>query len=116
MHTVPREQRQLLGCGFVPPPANPRLLPMVRPWAGLGYRGDQPTTCPGYTTGLPEVVEIARARLHWSKGQLDVFVGGAGDVSEAMIAGIELLEDADNRRRNWAMTPTSEGGGMETKR
>ncbi len=86
---------------------------MVSPWHGLGYKGDKPTTCPGYTCNLPETIEIARARLHWSKNAhaLESFCGGP--VSAGMLLGMEILEGASNELSNWQMTPSSKGGGAE---
>jgi hypothetical protein len=51
-----------MGCGYVPG--------AVRKGPAFdGFEGEL-TTCVGYTTSLPEVVEASRARLWWDKGQL----------------------------------------------
>lgn len=34
--------------------------------------GERPTVCPGYTSRLPEVIEITRLRCHWKVGQLAI--------------------------------------------
>lgn len=82
--------RQLAGCGYLPPP-DKDLLPVVRAWNGLGYSGPDPTVCPGYSTNLPEVQEIARAHTHWSKGALMAWLRGQR-ASEALLIGIEIIE------------------------
>lgn len=102
------EQRQLLGCAYTPPPAG-RLSSFVKPWQGLGYSGDEPSVCPGYTTQLPEVIEIARARLHWSKGSLAAFC--PGEPPSALLIGIEILEGAVCELIDWKSTPKAQGGG-----
>lgn len=108
MQELPLDRRQQLGCGYAPPPS-PHLASIVRPWAGLGYRGPRPTTCPGYTTNLPEVVEIARAHRHWSKGSLEAFCGGPPP--EAVITGVEIFDAAMGELEAWRATPASQGGG-----
>lgn len=109
MRTTTQQDRQLAACGREPPPANPRLLPMVQAWSPQSYSGPPPATCPGYTCNLPEVIEIARARLHWSKGALDTFVGDP--VPDEMLLGIEVLEGAQNEADAWAMAnPVKKAG------
>jgi hypothetical protein len=49
--------------------------------------------CPGYTTELPDVVDVARAYLHWDKGQLGIATGDV-DLPAALLDGIELLSSA----------------------
>lgn len=98
----PLQTRQALGCGWEPRIAKPR------PWSPAGLDGNsewQPdlTTCPGYTTALPEVIEIARARVHWKEG------GGLRDfcdepVTEQLRLGVEILEGASNECQGWAMS------------
>ncbi len=110
MESLSEEQRQLAGCGYAPQPPE-RLRVFVEPWAGLGYTGPKPTVCPGYSTNLPEVIETARARLHWSKGELLSFTRGTP--SEALTTGIEFLEHAANEAHLWSITPRSKGGGAE---
>lgn len=64
-----------------------------------GYADEVPSACPGYTTKLPEVAEINRARLHWSKGALREFCGGKP--SELLLRGIEILEGSANEANCW---------------
>lgn len=100
------ENRQLAGCGFLPPPRD-ALLPFVESWQGLGYSGSKQTVCPGYTTSLPETIEIARGRLHWSKGSLTEFCGSKP--TEAMMLGVEIVEGAINECQSWCMNNREKG-------
>lgn len=104
------QDRQMAGCGYLPKPG-PELLPYVRPWSGLGYAGDAPTQCPGYTTNLPEVQEVARAHLHWSKGALVPWLQGK-DASEALLSGIEILELESHKFQNWLTDEASKKTGQ----
>jgi hypothetical protein len=105
-----QQTRQLLGCGFEPPPAE-HVRHLVQPWNGLGYSGPKPTVCPGYSTHLPEVIEAARAWFHWNKGALNSFARGVP--SAALIDCIEYLDAAVEECKTWCMTPTSKGGGRD---
>jgi hypothetical protein len=104
------ESRQLAGCPWAPAvPA--RSLALVRAWSGLGYAGAPPTTCPGYTTQLPEVIETARARHHWLRGNLAALCGGPAP--DALLERIEILDGAARELDAWSVTPRSKGGGAE---
>lgn len=87
------EVRQYMGCGYEPQAA------YARPWMHRGYTDETPTTCPGYTTKLPEVIEINRARLHWKQGELRDHCGG--EPTEQIYRGIEILEGAANETMCW---------------
>ena len=98
--------RQLGGCGYEP------LLETREPWSGgslPNYSGPQTTVCPGFSIALPEVIEVARARLHWSKGSLDQFCHG--QAHDALIEGIEYLDGAVSEFQFWSSTPADKGGG-----
>lgn len=87
--------RQSMGCGWeLKHPTMPAC-----PWTHAGYTDDAPTTCAGYTTKLPEVIEINRARLHWNKGSARDFCGG--EPTENVNRGIEILEGAANEANCW---------------
>lgn len=88
--------RQAMGCGWEPRSE----LVQIRPWQHQGYTGEPPTTCVGYTSKLPEVAEIARARLHWTKGSHD-------GLTENVLRGIEILEGAVNESGSWREEPTT---------
>jgi hypothetical protein len=109
MQTLTQHQRQINGCGFAPSLAG-EMAKHVGDWTGCGYKGEPTTVCPGYTTKLPEVIEIARARLHWSKGNLPLF---AEDPLHPVAIGVEILESSSNECQSWMITPQSKGGGAE---
>lgn len=92
---TPLLTRRVNGCPYETP------MPGVRqePWQHPGYTGEAPTTCAGYTTKLPEVVEINKARLHWKHGQLRDFCGGRPN--DLVMRGIEILEGAANEASSW---------------
>lgn len=93
------EMRQLQGCGYLP------RHEFGKPAAPLDCE-TEPTVCPGFSTALPEVIEIARARLHWSKGSLRDFTRSP---SEALLIGIEVLEGASNEAQSWALKNRKDG-------
>lgn len=109
MDAYPKAVRQGWGCGYELPPA---ASVVVVPWSGLGYDGPAPTVCTGYSTSLPETIEIARAWKWWTKGQLDTFVDGA-PVNDPLKVGIELFEAAVGAFERWRMTPRDKGGGAD---
>lgn len=91
MSEVSGQTRRYMGCGYEPP------LDGARAWMHEGYTDEPPTTCPGYTTKLPEVIEINRLRLHWSK-----FAGFKdSEPTEQVKRGIEILEGAVNEANCW---------------
>jgi hypothetical protein len=90
MRDTPQEIRQALGCGW----ESRSELVNIAPWRHRGDSGAY-TTCPGYTTKLPEVGEIAAARLH---ARLNLF---RDNPSELLLQGITILEAADSEATNW---------------
>lgn len=117
MQTYTVEQRQQIGCGFEP------LVQLRSQWTppssrlgfeGIDYKGSDPTMCPGYTTSLPEVREVANAHGWRELGELRSFCGGKP--TEQLVEGVGILAREVVRYQNWASTPTSEGGGREVKR
>lgn len=87
MHDRSRELRQSIRCGYepalaTPPIANPRDPRASSTWAPDGFSGFEgnaggyASTCPGYTTALPEVREVSWLHLWWSKSQLRDKLGG----------------------------------------
>lgn len=110
MKDAPRNARISLGCGYEPPGADVHVWepPSLDAKSGVGFAGDELKTCPGYTTDLPDVFEVLRARAHWTKGQLALF-----DKSphEHLLAGIEILDANVAQFERWKMTPAKDGGG-----
>lgn len=70
--TVSVSARQAVGCGWERPTAD------ARPWAPSTWadRGWETTACPGYTTALPCVLEVAGCHAQWKAGTLTDFLGG----------------------------------------
>jgi hypothetical protein len=58
--------------------------------------------CPGYTCNLPDVIDIARAWVHWSKGALPSFTR-TDDVREPLLEGIEVLDGAISALNTWTI-------------
>ncbi len=108
MQSLPRLVRQSFGCAYEAPA--PSTI-AVHPPTGCGYTGERPTVCPGYTTSLPEVQEIAIAHLHWTKGELQNYCRGYSP--DAITRGVTMIAGAWADVDNWRMTPVSQGGGRE---
>ncbi len=102
----PRVVRQSLGCGYEQPTET------VVAWDHSARKmltpDDRPKHCIGYTSRLPEVVEILRARAHWERGHLPLACDEAPH-EHALIA-IEILEASNNELQRARMTPVSQGG------
>ena len=69
-----KAQRLSMGCGYEP--RSDRASPWQPPDGKVGYEGPTIEHCAGYTTSLPEVIEVARARFHWDKGALAHVLAG----------------------------------------
>jgi len=116
MQTQSAESRQTWGCAYEPPPSeNVRRLVQIPAPSGCKVRAatDEepafPSVCPGYTTRLPEVIEIARAWFHHSKGAIAAFCNG--QPRGALLGGIEILDSATNECQAWAMdNPVKKAG------
>lgn len=97
--------RRLMGCGYEPRSEHAAIW--THHGADLGD-DEQPTVCSGFTTKLPGVVEISRARLHWSKGQLAEFCDGKP--TQALMRGIEILDQEYAMAQAWEMENPVKGG------
>jgi hypothetical protein len=53
--------------------------------------GSDTEICPGYLISLPQVIEVARARVHWQKGLLKERYEGE-ELTGLVFDGLELLE------------------------
>lgn len=111
MQANPALTRQAMACGYLPPVESSRSLPVV-PWSFpmIAKDAPKPTICVGYLQRLPELHEIARARLHWSKGSISAFTGNE-PVSEELLIGIEVLDSSSRSVEDWRVTKKEEGGG-----
>lgn len=107
MQSTTQQVRQTWGCAFEGAP-DENLLPIQMPELPAGT-SLEPTVCPGFTTSLPEVIEVARARLHWSKGAIMAFC--RGQPRGALLLGIEALEGEIGQCQQWALdNPIKKGG------
>ena len=101
MATLSTDSRIEIGCGFEQRSAFAR--PAIPPGFDAGPttaehpRGPRaPTVCPGYSTHLPEVIEIAHAYRHWKEGTLHDRFGKLGEHAwitlETLGAEVSALE------------------------
>jgi len=83
---LPANVRARWNCGF--------LTPKKRVGPGFpspaGWEADK-DICPGYIIQLPQVIEVARARVHWNKGLLRERYEGE-ELTGVLLDGLELLE------------------------
>jgi hypothetical protein len=111
MQTITRDTRRMIGCGFEP------ALAGAKPWMPplspkVGYKHSLPVICAGYTTRLPEVLEVARAHASWTHGSLQAFCGS--DVpTEVLVALVEVFDLELSAMKRWLSTPATDGGGRE---
>lgn len=113
MESKNEQARQLMGCGYAPPPAE-KLRPHVEGgvWDGASLgrerRADEKDergrmllpVCPGYACALPEVLEATWAHAYWEKGELTQFCEGQSTpmLRDAIAEyGVEVV-----RMTNWA--------------
>lgn len=86
--------RQTLACGWEQA-AQPSFA-----WRHIGYSGPTPTVCPGYSCGLPQVAEAARAFVHWERGTLrDRF--STDTLPEPFLDALEILQVESNAVQSW---------------
>jgi hypothetical protein len=114
MQAHPDDQRQMMGCGYLPPPDESRRRHLSI-WQGgtlPNYKGPKTTVCPGYSTSLPEVIEVARAHRHWSKGNYQV---ADREPRDAMVGALEIFDGALAEFQAWAMTSETDGGGRKAR-
>lgn len=99
----------MIGCGYEPaiPGATP-WKPPAPPLVKLGYRHPLPTVCAGYTTRLPEVLEVARQHVHWKNHTLTEFCGGKP--TDLTLALLEVLDVELGALRHCVMTAKADGG------
>jgi hypothetical protein len=84
MQTMTTDIRRSMGCGYLP---DANATGLGKP---DGYKGPEPSVCMGYTTKLPEVAEVSRARLWWDKAQLALWCRG-GEPTEPLMLCVEEL-------------------------
>lgn len=97
------ESRRTLGCGYLSDTAEkPGGTPP-------GYDGPELTTCIGYSTSLPEVIEASRARFWTEKGQLLVWCDGEAPTPALRLA-IEEMEIQANAALSHSMAESQKRG------
>lgn len=95
MQSNPAQTRQWMACAYESP------VDGARAWQSPDYTGLDLSTCPGYTTSLPEVMETAEVRFYLNKGSLPSLIGG--EVTENIRHAVTILESSDNEVVNWAL-------------
>jgi hypothetical protein len=85
-------------------------MPWQPPLGRVGYQDEPPRVCAGYTTSLPEVFEVAQARVHWKHGAIEAFCGD-DKPTEELLQAVLILEGAMNAVDMWRVTPARDGGG-----
>lgn len=78
--------RREMGCGWLPRAENPAAV-----WSGQTGALEN-RTCPGYTTELPDVIDVARVYWWADKGSIRDRLGG--EPPEAIINGVDVLRCA----------------------
>lgn len=109
MQVSDEKYRQLMGCGFAPPP--PPGTP-VDAWEhpGRSPAPDEPMICVGYVARMPEVAEATWAHSFWSKGELSQFCDGENS-TPALRQAIAEYESEQAKVTQWESdNPIRKGG------
>lgn len=93
--TVERDLRLDMGCGYETPSERPRSIPLSDQVRDL-------TTCPAYTTSLPDVVDVAWVWPHWDRGQLQHALGDL-EPGRGLTDSLRILAGAINEQQVAAM-------------
>jgi hypothetical protein len=94
-------QRRFLKCGYV---QREDWLPSDKRWGYVGGSSvHEPETCPGYTTRLPAVLEVAEAWSWWERGQL----GMRGDLDSSLVSLVSTLNAEINASRDYYREETA---------
>ena len=103
LESVPEIGRARWNCGLMAPAD--RLGPGFPTPPGAGVSSD---ICPGYLITLPQVVETARARLHWERGCLSDRYEGE-PLTGLLFDCLEILQAAIGDLESRAMNEASNG-------
>ncbi len=87
--------RRELGCGFEHDRKGRSFV-----WNHEGNPGEPPTMCPGYTTKLPMVREVAASYIHWEKGTLEQRFRGH-ELPEPLLDALEILHGNVSEVQSW---------------
>lgn len=105
----PERRRVQMGCGWLPREDRPADEHPRAAWPFGPERSETCDTCPGYTTQLPDVIDIARRVFpHWQKGQAAIRFAG-NDLPPAVVDGIEVLSASVERFSAWRTEQASKG-------
>jgi len=112
---VSAPMRQAMGCAFLDPIRDDRgeLSVPHAIWKHEGDKSAGQTICPGYTTNLPDVIDIARAHQHWTKGELGTVLGGADGLPPVLADGIGQIDESVQRLDGWRMSASNKKGGAQ---
>lgn len=95
-------KRQHMGCGYEAP--LPEALGTARPWTPHWWvmQGWDASICPGYSTTLPEVVEVTYAYGQWEAGTLTEWVASMeGEApSRALLDALAMRKAGINERQH----------------
>jgi len=100
MQATNTQIRQSMVCPYEAPPSEELRAFGVKAPAPPGYDGPPLTVCPGYTTSLPETIELARAWAWAERGDLRTFC--AGQPSDAVIDGVDIFGGPISDLREWS--------------
>lgn len=116
MQENPPLTRQMMGCGWEPPPQPGIPVRALDHDARLSIdmtheerESKRNQLCPGYTCGLPEVVEASRARVWRDKGSLRDFTKGE-QPSDALMLAIDILDAETARATDWSIKNPKKDG------
>ena len=90
MATNPPEFRQTMRCGLMPVAEGVGLA-----WGG--HHGLELDVCAGYTTALPDVIDVAATFAHWENGALDLACAGE-QPPQSLIDGLSIFKAAIHDR------------------
>lgn len=76
----------------------------ARAWQHEGDDGDKFSVCPVHTAALPDVIDVARAYVHWKEGSLRERMGGL-EPPPALLDGLELLSTSVADWTSWRTRP-----------
>jgi hypothetical protein len=105
--TVDAVTRQQLGCAYEPALDRPDAVWSPPAWRDRDLRA---STCPGYTTSLPAVLEAFDAYPQWEQGTLTEYLDGEPPTSVALSALMQLRAGIKEHEAQ-AFKPKAKGGG-----
>lgn len=94
----------MMGCGFEPIDLRPTGEGGSRSWfqAPFDSGASEFRICPGYTTALPGIIQVARLVPHWRTQQLAEYVGESPP--QPVYDACAELDAAINVWKSWRIT------------